>query len=163
MHFLLFSHQIMSDCDSLDFSMSSFPVPHHLPEFAQVHVHESVMPPNHLNLCCPFLLLPSAFLPSAFYSFPASESFRVNWLFSSGGQSIGGSASASVLPINIQDWVFLGLTDLISLLSKGTLKNLLQHQCLKTSILWHSAFMIQLSNPYMTTGETHGLDNMDLC
>ena len=52
-------------------------------------------------------------------SFPASGSFRMSWLFASGGQSTGASASASVLPMNIQDWFPLGLTGLISLLSKG--------------------------------------------
>ena len=52
-------------------------------------------------------------------SFPASGSFSVSWLFASGGQSIGVSASASVLPMNIQGWFPLGLIYLISLLSKG--------------------------------------------
>ena len=54
---------------------------------------------------------------SCLQSFPASESFPVSWLFASGGQSI--EASASVLPMNIQGWCPLGLTGLISLLSKG--------------------------------------------
>ena len=53
---------------------------------------------------------------SCLQSFPAS--FPMSWLFASGGQSIGASASASVLPMNIQDWFPLGLTGLISLLSK---------------------------------------------
>ena len=52
-------------------------------------------------------------------SFPAWESFPVSWLFASGGQNIGASASASVLPMNIQGWFSLGLTGLISLLSNG--------------------------------------------
>ena len=52
-------------------------------------------------------------------SFPALRSFPMSQLFASGGQSIGASASASVLPMNIQDWFPLGLTDLISLPSKG--------------------------------------------
>ena len=52
-------------------------------------------------------------------SFPASGSFPTSWLFTSGGQSIGASASASVPPMNIQDWFPLGMTTLISLLSKG--------------------------------------------
>ena len=52
-------------------------------------------------------------------SFPASQSFPMRQLFASGGQSIGVSASASVLPMNFQDWFPLGLTDWISLLSKG--------------------------------------------
>ena len=70
---------------------------------------ESVMSSKHLVLCIPF--------SSCLQSFPASGSFPMSWLFTSGGQSIG--ASASVLPMNIQDWFPLGLTGLISLLSKG--------------------------------------------
>ena len=72
------------------------------------------------------------------------------------GQSIG--TSASVLPMNIQGWFPLGLTGLISLLSKGTLKSLLQHHNSKALILQLSAFfMIQLSHLYMTTGKTIAL------
>ena len=52
-------------------------------------------------------------------SFPEPGSFPVGWLFTSGGQSIGASASASALPMNIQDWFPLGLIGLISLLFKG--------------------------------------------
>src|SRR5574337_950255 len=84
--------------------------------------------------------------------------------FASGGQSIGVSASASVLPMNIHDRFPLGWTGWISLQSKGllavqgTLKNLLQHHSSKASILWCSAlFMVQLSHPYMTTGKTIAL------
>ena len=85
-------------------------------------------------------------------SFPASGCFPMSQLFTSGGQSIG--ASASVLPMNIQDWFPLGWTGLISLQSKG-LKSLLQHHSSKASILQCSAFfMIQVSHPYMTTGKT---------
>ena len=72
---------------------------------------ESVMPSNHLILCCPLLLLPSIFF--------SIRSFPVNQFFVSGGQSIGTSASASVLPMNIQDWFPLGLKSWISLQSKG--------------------------------------------
>ena len=72
---------------------------------------ELVMPSNHLILCHPFLLL--------LQSFPASGSFPMSWLFTSGGQSTGASASASVLPMNTQDWSPLGWTCLISLQSKG--------------------------------------------
>ena len=85
-------------------------------------------------------------------SFPASGSFLVSQLFTSGDQSIGTSASASVLPMNIQDWFPLGLTGWISL---QTLKSLLQNHSSKASILRHSAFFIvQISHPYMTTGKT---------
>ena len=66
---------------------------------------ESVMPSNHLILCHPLIHQPS--------SFPASGSFPMSRLFAAGGQSIG--ASASVLPMNIQDWFPLGWTGLISL------------------------------------------------
>ena len=72
---------------------------------------ESVMSSNYLILCHPLILLPQ--------SFPASGSFPVSWLFASGSQSIGVSASISILPMNIQGWFPLGLTGLISLLSKG--------------------------------------------
>ena len=82
---------------------------------------------------------------SCLQSFPASGSFQMSQFFTSGGQSIGVSASASVLPMNIQDWSPLGWTGWISLQSKG-LKSLLQHQHSKESILLHSAFFIvQLS------------------
>ena len=72
---------------------------------------ESVMPSNHLILCCPLLLLPSVF--------PSIRVFFNKVALHLGGQSIGASALASVLPMNIQTWFPLGLTDLISLQSKG--------------------------------------------
>ena len=81
---------------------------------------ELVMPSNHLILCCPLLLLPSIF-PSYLQSFPESRSFPMSQIVTWGSQSIGASASASasVLPMNIQDWFPLGLTGWISLQSKG--------------------------------------------
>ena len=90
-------------------------------------------------------------------SFPASGSFPVSQFFTSGGQSIGVSASASVLPMNIQDWSFrMHWLDLLAV--QGTLKNLLQHHISKVSILRCSAFFIvQLSHPYMTTGKNIAL------
>ena len=99
---------------------------------------ESVMPSNHLILYCLLLLLPSIF-PSIFSqglflslfpgSFPQSfpGSFPMSQLFTSAGQSIGASVTAPVLPLNIQGWFPLGSTGLVSLLSKGTLRSLLQH------------------------------------
>ena len=101
----------------------------------------------------------SSVVPFSFHlqSFPASGSFLMSQLFTSGGQSIGVSASASVLPMNIQGWFPLGLTGLISLQSKG-LSSLLQHQNLKASVLWPSAFfMVQLLRLYMTPGKTIAL------
>ena len=77
--------------------------------------------------------------------------------FTSGGQSIGVSASTSVLPMNTQDWSPLGWTGWISLQCKG-LSSLLQHHSSKASILRCSAFfMVQLSHLYMTTGKTIAL------
>ena len=94
-------------------------------------------------------------------SLPASGSFPMSQLFSSAGQSIGVSTSASVLPMNIQCWFPWGLTGLISLQSKG-LSGLLQNHDLKASVLWHSAsFMVQLSHLYMTSGKNHSFDCTD--
>ena len=91
---------------------------------------------------------------SCLQTFPASGSFQMSQLFSSGGQSIRVSASVSVLPVNIQDWLPLGWTSWISAV-KGTLKSLFKHHSSKASLLRHSAFfMVQLSHPYMTTGKT---------
>ena len=92
---------------------------------------------------------------SCLQSFPISESFLMSRLFTSGGQSVG--ASASVLPRNIQDWFPLGLTGLISLMTKG-LKSLLQHHSLKALVLQLLAFfLVHLSHPYMITGKTIAL------
>ena len=74
------------------------------------------------------------------HSFPASGSFPMSQSFSSGGQSIGASALASVLQVNIQDWFPLGLTDLISLQSKG-LSRVSPTPQFKASILQHSAYL----------------------
>ena len=87
---------------------------------------ESVMPSNHLILCRPLLLLPS--------SFPASGSYPISQLFTSGGQIIGASASAPVLPVNIQGWFPLGFTGLISLSKRRS--RAFQHHSSKASILW---------------------------
>ena len=103
-------------------------------------------PPLSLGICsnsCPLSpwchpTISSSVTPfsSCSQSFTASMSFSMSWLFTSGGQSIGASVSASVLPVNIQGWFPLGLTSLISLLSKS----LLQHHSLKASIFQCSAF-----------------------
>ena len=84
----------------------------------------------------------------------------MSWLFAPGGQSIGASASASVLPMNTHGWFSSGLIDLqVDLLAvQGILNSLLKHHSLKASIFLHSAFLvIQISHPYMTTGKTIAL------
>ena len=98
-------------------------------------------------------IISSSVMPfsSHLQSFPASGSFQMNQFFTAGGQSIGASALASVLPMNIQDWL-----DLLAV--QGILKSLLQHHSSKASVLRHSAFFIvQLSHPYMTTEKTIAL------
>ena len=115
----------------------------YLPEFAQAHVHRvgNVIQPS--SLWCPFSSCPQ--------SFPESGSFPMSQLFASGGQSIG--ASASVFPVNIQDWFPLWLTGLSSLQSKG-----LSTVFSNTTTLWCSDFFtVQFSHLYMTFGKTTGL------
>ena len=128
----------------------------------------STISPNSCRLSwwCYLTILSSVALFSfCLQSFPESRSLPVSLLFASVGKSIGVSALAPVLPMNIQDWFPLGLTGLISLQSKGILKSLLQHHSSKASILWHSAFLMdQLSQPYTTMGKKkHSFDQMDLC
>ena len=98
----------------------------------------------------------SSVIPFSFclQSFPASGSFPMSQLFASGGQSIGVSASTSVLPMNIQDWFPLGWTGWIFLQFKE-LSSLLQHHSSKASILQHSALWSNWKN--------YSFDKMDLC
>ena len=98
-------------CEPMDCSTLDFPVLHHLPEFAPTCPLSRWCHPTISSSVVPF--------SSWLRSFPASGSFQMNQLFASGGQSIGVSAWASVLPMNIQDWFPLGWTDWISLQSKG--------------------------------------------
>jgi len=96
-------------CNPMDCSTPGFLVHHQLPKLVRTHVHwvSDEIQPSHPII--PFFCL---------QSLPASGSFPISQFFIS-GQSIGASASASVLPMNIQDWFPLGLIGLISLLSKG--------------------------------------------
>ena len=94
---------------------------------------ESVMPSSHLSSVVPFSSWPQ--------SLPASESFPVSQLFTWGGQSIGISASVSVLPMNTQDWSPLGWTGWISLQSKG-----LSRVFSNTTVQKHQFFSTQLSS-----------------
>ena len=120
-------------CDPMDCSTPGFPVLPYLQEFAQFHVRwESVMLSNHLIHCCPLLL--------CLQSFPESRSFPMSQLFASDGQSIGVSASASVLPMNTQGWSPLGWTGWISLQSKG-----LSRVFSNTRVQKHPFFSAQLS------------------
>ena len=99
---------------------------------------------------------------SCLQSFPASGSFPMSQFFPSGGQSIGITASASVLPVNIQiDFFRIDWFDLLAV--QGCLKSLLQHHSSKASVLGLSAFFIvQLSHLYMTTGKIIALSIQSL-
>ena len=119
-------------CNPMDSSMPGFPVHHQLLEFTQTHVHwvGDAIQPSH-SLSSP------SFFP-CLQSFPASGSFPMSHFFASAGQSIG--APASVLPMNKQDWFPLGLTGLMSLLSKGP-----SEVFSNTAVQKHQFFSAQLS------------------
>ena len=124
----------------MDCSTPGLPVLHYFLELAHSHVHgvSDAVHPTISSSVIPF--------SSRLQSFPASGTFPMSQLFTSDDQNTGASASASALPTSIQGWFPLGLTGLISLLSKGLFNSLLQHHSLKASILWHSAFFtVQLS------------------
>ena len=111
---------------------------------------ESVMPSNHLILCRPLL--------HSLRSFLGPGSFQMSQLLTSGGQSMGVSASVSVLPMNIQDCFPLGWTRLIPLQSQGLSRVFSNTMIQKFPVLWCSAFfMVQFSHPFMTTGKTIAL------
>ena len=130
----------------MDRSTTHFPVHHQLPEFTQIHPIESVMPSNHLILCCP-LLPPSTFPSIRMFSNKSVLCIRWSkyWSFSF---SISPSNEYSGLLSFRMDWL-----DLLAV--QGTLKSLLQHHSSKASILQCSAFFIvQVSHPFMTTRKT---------
>ena len=135
-------------CDPMDHSTPGLPVHLQLLRFTQTPLSQWCHP-----------TISSSVMPffSCLQSFPASGSFLMSQLFASSGQSIGVSASASVLPMNTQDWSPLGWTGWISLQSKG-LSRVFSNITVQASILWPSAFFIvQLSHPYMTTGKNIAL------
>ena len=130
-------------------------VHHQLPEFTHTHVHELVMPSNHLILCCPLLLLLSVFLIIRVFS--NKSVLRIKW-------PKYWNFSLRISLSNEYSRLISFRIDLLDLLAvQGTLKSLLQHHSSKPSILWHSAFFrVQLLHPYMTTGK-NSFDYMDLC
>ena len=133
-------------CDPMDCSTPGFPVLHHLLELAQTHVHQLVIPSNHLILCHPLLLLPSLFPSIRVISNESVLHIRwpKYWSFSF---SISPNNGNSGLISFRMDWL-----DLLAI--QGILKSLFQYHSSKASILQCSAFFIvQLSYPYMTTGK----------
>ena len=132
---LLFSLSVVSDSLwSMDCSVPGFLVLHYFPEFAQTYVHwvgDGIQSSRPLS---------SPSLPAFLQSSPTSEPFPMTWLLTLGGQSIGASASALVLPMNIQGWFPLGLTGWISLQSEG-LSNIFS----STTVWKHQFFGAQSS------------------
>ena len=121
-------------CDPMNCSTPGLPVHHQLPELTQTHVHQvgDAIQPSH-PLSSPS---PSAPNPSQHQGL-----FQLSQLFTWGGQSIGVSASATVLPMNTQDWSPLGWTGWISLQSKG-----LSSVFSNTTVQKHQFFSTQLSS-----------------
>ena len=118
----------------MDCSMPGLPVHYQLPELAQTHVHQVS---DAIQSIISSSVIPFS---SCLQSFPASGPFQMSQVFASGGHSIGVSASASVLPMNIQDKFPLGWTGLISLQSKG-----LSRVFSNTTVQKHQIFVTQLS------------------
>ena len=134
--------------DAMDCSMSGFPVHHQLLEVAQTYVHQVGDSIQSISF---------SVIPFCLQTFPASRSFSLNQFFTSGGQIIGVSASASVLAMNIKDWFPLELTGLISLQSKG-----FSRVFSNTTVQKHQFFGAQLSlwsnsHIHTTTGKTISL------
>ena len=139
-------------CDPINCSMPGSPVLYYHPEFAQTHAYGVS---DAIQSCHPLLPPSPAFNLSkhhVFFFFPP-----VSRLFTSGGQSIRVSASASVLPVNNQGWFPLRFTAFISLLPKG-LSRVFSSTSLKASVLWCSVLiMVQLSRSHMAPGKTIAL------
>ena len=133
----------------LDCSTPGLPVHHQLPEFTQICVHQ-VMPPSHLILCRPLLLLPP--IPPSTRVFSTESTLCMRW-------PKYWSFSFSIIPFKEHPGLISFRMDWLELLAvQGTPKSLLQHHSSKASILWRSAFFtVQLSHIYMTTGKTIAL------
>ena len=123
----------------------------------------SLTPRDHLNSCplswwC-YLTTSSSAIPFSFclQSFPSSGSFPMSQLFASSGQRTGASASASLLPVNIQDWFPLGLTSWISLQSRRLSRIFSSITIWKHQNSLVLSFMVQLSYPYMNIRKTIAL------
>ena len=148
--FSLVAQSCPTPCNPMDCSMPGLPVHHHSRTLPKLMSNESLMPSNHLILCCPLLLPPSIFPSIRVFS---NESvLRIRWpKYWSFSFNISPSNEHPRLISFRMDW-----SDLLAV--QGTLKSLLQHYSSKASILRCSAFFtVQLSHPYMTTGKTIAL------
>ena len=141
--------------DLMSCSTPGFPVFYYLPCLLRLTSTESVMPSDHLILCCSLLLLPSIFPNIRVFS--NKLSLHIRW------QSIGACASAWVLPKKIHGWFRLGLTGLISLLSKGLSRVFSS----ATVQIINSSALSLLYGPTLISihdyWKNHNFDYMDLC
>ena len=137
-------------CNPMNRSMPGLPVHQNSQSLLKLMSIESVMPSNHLILCCPLLLLPP--ISPSIRVFSNESSLRMRW-------PKDRSFSFSISPSNEHPGLISFSMDWLDLLAvQGTLKSLLQHHSSKASIIWRSAFFtVQLSYPYMTTGKTIAL------
>ena len=154
-HRCVFVSSVAQSCptlyDPMNCSMPSFPVHHQLLEPIHTHVHcvsDAIQPPHPLSS-------PS---PPVFNLSWETGYFPMSRFFATGGQSIGISASASVLSTNIQDWFPLGCTGWVSLQSKGLSMSLLQHHSSKASICQCSAFFSPTLPSIHDYWKNHSLD-----
>ena len=139
-----FAQLCLTLCDPTDYSTPGFPVLHYLPELAQTHVHflsDGIQPSHTLSPSSP----PAFIFPSIRVSSNESA-VHIRWPRFFG-------ASASVFSMNSQSWFTLGLTGLISLLSKG-LSVFVKTTVWKCQFFGTQLSMVQLSHPYVTTGKT---------
>ena len=150
--FSSFAQLCLTLCDPMNHSTPGLPVHHQLLEFTQTHVRwlgDAIQPSHPLSSPSPL-------------AFSLSQFFQMSQLFTLGGQSIGVSASTSVLPMSTQDWSPLGWTGWMSFQSKG-----LSRVFSNTSVQKHQFFGAPLSSqsnshPYMTTGKTIALTRRTL-
>ena len=150
LQFSLVVQLCLTFCDPMNRSMPGLPVHHQLADLLKLMPIKSVMPSNHLILCCP-LLLPT--IPPSVRVFPNESTLRMRW-------PEYWSFSFSISPSNEHPGLVSFRIDWLDLLAvQGTLKRVLQHHSSKASILQRSAFFrVQLSYPYITTGKNHSLD-----
>ena len=137
-------------CVPMDCITPGFPIHHQLQKIAQTYIHRVGDAIQHLILCRPLLLLPSIF--TSIKVFSNESAFQIRW-------PNNWSCSFNISPSNEHPGLICFRVDRLDLFAvQGTFKSLLQHHSSKASILWHSAFfIIQLSQPYMTTGKTIAL------
>ena len=137
-------------CDPMNCSIPGLPVHHQLLEFTQTHVHCVLIPPNHLILCDPLLLL-SPILPNI-RVFSNESALRIRW-------PKYWSFSFSISPSNEYPGLISFRMDWLDLLAvQRTFKSLFQHHSSKALTLQHSAFFrVQISHPYMTIGKATAL------